>query len=72
MKTNSINNTKFSFGEQPKENYTTFIAGAFRGTQYYQYEYQHTDGELFSTIAKSLEECRLKRDRWLSENINKK
>ena len=43
MKTNSINNTKFSFGEQPKENYTTFIAGAFRGTQYYQYEYQHTN-----------------------------
>ena len=71
MKTNSINNIKCSFGEQPKEHYATFIAGAFRGTQYYQYEYQHTDGELFLTRAKSLEECRLKRDRWLSENRNK-
>ena len=67
MNTNSINNKGCSVCEQGKENYTTFIAGAFRGTEYYQYDYRHTDGELFSTVAKSLEECRKRRDEWLSE-----
>jgi hypothetical protein len=65
MKTNSINQNGCSVCEQGKENYTTFIAGAFRGTEYYQYDYRYTNGELFSTIAKSLEECRKQRDEWL-------
>lgn len=47
-----------------QEQYTRFVAGAFRGTIYYQYDYRHTDGELFSTVAKSLEECRRRRDEW--------
>ncbi len=67
MKTNSINNNGCSVCEQVKENYTTFIAGAFRGTEYYQYDYRPTDGELFSTVAKSLEECRKRRDEWLAK-----
>jgi hypothetical protein len=67
MKTNSINNNGCSVCEQGQENYTTFIAGAFRGTEYFQYDYRHTDGELFSTVAKSLEECRKRRDEWLSK-----
>lgn len=66
MTTKSINQNGCSVCETGKENYTTFIAGAFRGTQYYQYDYRHTtDGELFSCIGKSLEECREKRDKWL-------
>lgn len=69
MKTNSINNNGCSVCEQGKENYTIFIAGAFRGAEYYQYDYRHAlTGELFSTVAKSLEECRKRRDEWL---INK-
>lgn len=67
MKTNSINNNGCSVCATGKENYTTFIAGAFRGTEYYQYDYRHTDGELFSTVAKSLEECRKRRNEWLSK-----
>ncbi len=67
MKTNSINHNGCSVCEQGQENYTTFIAGAFRGTEYFQYDYRHTDGELFSTVAKSLGECRKRRDEWLSE-----
>ncbi len=36
MKTNnSINNKGCSVCEQGEENYTTVIAGAFRGTEYY-------------------------------------
>ena len=67
MKTNSINKNGCSVCEQGKENYTTFIAGAFRGTEYYQYDYRHKDGELFSTVGESLEQCRKKRDEWLSK-----
>lgn len=53
MKTNSINHNGCSVCQQGQENYTTFIAGAFRGTEYFQYDYRHMDGELFSTVAKS-------------------
>lgn len=68
METKSINNNGCSVCEQGQENYTTFIAGAFRGTEYYQYDYRDSkDGELFSTVAKSLEECRKRRDEWLSK-----
>lgn len=69
MKTNSINNNGCSRCEPEQEKYTTFIAGAFRGTEYYQYDYRHTNGELFSTIATSLEQCRKKRDEWLTKKI---
>ncbi len=67
MNRNSINNKGCSVCEQGKENYATFIAGAFRGTEYYQYDYRHTDGKLFSTVAKSLEKCRKRRNEWLSK-----
>ena len=30
-----------------------------------QYDYRHTDGELFSTVAPTLEEARRRRDEWL-------
>lgn len=32
-----------------------------------QYDYRHTDGELFSTVAPSLEEARKRRDKWLEK-----
>ncbi len=68
MKTNSINDSKgCSVCQAGQENYTTFVAGAFKGTEYYQYDYRHTDGELFSTVAKTLEECRKRWDKWLAK-----
>lgn len=37
-----------------------------------QYDYRHTDGELFSTVAPTLEECRTRRDEWLKKKtVNK-
>lgn len=30
-----------------------------------QYDYRHTDGELFSCVAPNLEEARRRRDKWL-------
>lgn len=31
----------------------------------FQYDYRHTNGELFSCCAPTLEECRRRRDAWL-------
>lgn len=37
-------------------------------TKMVQYDYRHTNGELFSCCAKTLEEARKRRDAWLSKN----
>lgn len=67
MKTNSINNNGCSVCEQGKENYTTFKP-VYRPKQtFYQYDYRHTDGELFSTVAPTLAECRERKDEWLKK-----
>ena len=36
-----------------------------------QYDYRASDGELFSCVAPTLEDCRRKRDGWLSEKGRK-
>lgn len=62
---NLINGDRCSLCAQGKENYTTFHP-AHRPTQkFYQYDYRDTDGELFSTVAPTLDECRGRRDQWL-------
>ena len=33
-----------------------------------QYDYRHTDGDLFSCVAPSLEEARRRRDTWLANH----
>ena len=35
-----------------------------------QYDYRDADGELFSTVQKTLEACRLKRDEWVAQHNN--
>lgn len=66
MKTNSINKNGCSVCEQGQENYTTFRP-AYRPKQaFYQYDYRHTDGELFSIVAPTLEECRSRRNEWIA------
>ena len=48
------------------ENYEKFQTGIDRRKRtLVQYDYRHTDGELFFTVAKSLEQCRKERDEWL-------
>lgn len=34
-----------------------------------QYDYRTPDGELFSTVAPSLEDCRARRDKWLAKRL---
>lgn len=36
-----------------------------------QYDYRHTDGELFSCAKPTLDECRAERDKWLTSKIRK-
>lgn len=49
------------------ENYETFSTRIGRKrVKRVQYDYRHTDGELFSRIGGTLEECRERRDKWLN------
>lgn len=55
------------------ENYEKFQTGIGRRKRtLVQYDYRHTDGELFSCVAPTLEQCRRKRNEWLQSKENKK
>ena len=49
------------------EKYETFRRRTPNGKMqtYYQYDYRHTDGLLFSCVRTSLASCRDERDAWL-------
>ncbi|MCE9251170.1 DUF3873 domain-containing protein, partial [Bacteroides fragilis] len=36
-----------------------------------QYDYRHTDGELFACVKPTLDECRTARDKWLDAKAGK-
>ena len=52
-------------GRENYEFYTQKIMG--KRTKLVQYDYRHTDGELFSCVAKSLDDARSRRDAWLDK-----
>ena len=48
------------------ENYENFQTGIGRRKRtLVQYDYRHTDGELFSCVKPTLDECLQKRNEWL-------
>lgn len=51
-----------------EENYERFEAR--RSKWFYQYDYRHTDGELFSIVLPTLSACRAERDKWLLAKNN--
>ena len=64
----SLNRNGVSITQTPgEEKFVKFRSGAFRGQTFYQYDYHHTDGELFSTVAKALAECRRRRNEWIEK-----
>ena len=66
----SLNKNGVSITQTPgEEKYVKCCLGAFRGQIYYQYDYRPTDGELFSTLAKTLDECRRQRDKWIEKKM---
>ena len=66
---NSINQNGCSVCKAGEENYTTFRPAYQKNTLFYQYDYRHTNGELFSTVAPTLAQCREKRDKWLNDRV---
>ena len=66
----SLNKNGVSITQTPgEEKYVKCCLGAFRGPIYYKYDYRHKDGELFSTLAKTLDECRRQRDKWIEKKM---
>ena len=62
----SLNKNGVSITQTPgEEKFVKCCLGAFRGQAYFQYDYRHTDGRLFSTTGSSVDSCRAKRDLWL-------
>lgn len=57
-------------GEERHE-YFTLSFSSRRKKRLCQYYYHDADGELFSCVAPTLEECRAKRDMWLNKKNNK-
>ena len=54
------------------ENYENFQTGIGRRKRtLMQYDYRHTDGELFSCVKPTLDECRAARDKWLTAKERK-
>lgn len=50
------------------EQYEVFYTGyRTRRKKHYQYDYRHTNGELYSCVASTLKECTQRRDEWLSK-----
>lgn len=66
----SLNKNGVSITQTPgEEKFVKCRLGAFREQIYFQYDYRHTDGELFSTLAKTLDECRRQRDKWIEKKM---
>ena len=63
MTANGVSTTTTPGTEQYEVFYIDFSSRRKR----YQYDYRHTDGELFSCVASTLTECRRKRDEWLNK-----
>jgi len=62
---NSISQNGCSVCMAGKENYTTFRPAHRPKCVFFQYDFRHKDGDLFSTVAPTLEQCREKRDKWV-------
>lgn len=73
MKTtdNSINHNGCSLCPAGEENYFLFHPAHRPKQTFFQYDYRHIDGELFSTVAPTLAECRIRRDEWLTKKSKK-
>ena len=51
----SLNKNGVSITQTPgEEKFVKYRLSAFKGQTFYQYDYRHTDMELFSTVAKTL------------------
>jgi hypothetical protein len=55
-----------------REQYEKYTPAIRKAAPRYQYDYRHTNGELFSCVKKTLDECRAARDRWIEQREGNK
>ena len=68
----SLNRNGVSITHAPgEEKFVKYRPVVFKGRIFYQYDYRHTDGELFSCVKPTLDECRAARDKWLTAKERK-
>mgnify|MGYP000241815835 CR=1 FL=1 len=68
----TLNKNGVSITQTPgEEKYVKCCLSAFRGQTNYQYDYRHTNENLFSTVAKILEICRQKQDECINAENNR-
>jgi hypothetical protein len=60
-----LNPQNLTNGNEQHEIYNAPGRGSKPGPKRCQYDYRHTDGVLFSCTAKSLEDARARRDKWV-------
>jgi hypothetical protein len=68
MTENGVSTTK-NLGQEQYESFFRKVKG--KNKKYCQYDYRHMDGELFSCVKATLEECRAERDLWLEKKRGK-
>nr|WP_302831053.1 DUF3873 family protein [uncultured Bacteroides sp.] len=63
----SLNENGVSTCQAGQENYVYFnlMPRLRKKSRYCQYDYRHTDGELFATVAPTLDICQERRNEWL-------
>lgn len=68
----SLNNNGVSTCRAGEEKYVYFnlTPRPRRRGRYCQYDYRTAEGELFSCVAPTLDQCREKRDRWLQSKTD--
>lgn len=59
-----LNPTTLKNGQEQHESYRCSVTRKNR----VQYDYRHTDGELFSCTKPTIDQCRAARDAWLLKN----
>lgn len=55
-------------GQEQYEGFTVKVGS--KRKRMVQYDYRHTDGELFSTVANTLEKARKERDEWMERKLS--
>lgn len=66
MTKNGISTTSMN-GQEQFEKFTRKVGRQIK--KYVQYDYRHTDGELFSCVRPTLDACRAARDAWLAGKV---
>lgn len=61
-----LNPQSLAKGNEQYETFTTSIGR--KKIKKVQYDYRHNDGELFSCIKSSIEECRAAKENWLKNH----